>query len=180
MASVKFTDIVGDKYDGPGRGQDFASWLTTFELGCKCTDCSPKQRVQLLIAYLRGQCQDIALNFVADYEQENTIPPYNAAVSTVRLYYSEQYEALKAHLKEDHVIVGSSPELRLLDQWKNLIQAQSEKALTYYQRLVKLRRRLAEQDPPHVVSDIESYATFVTGLKRQLQLHVRTNDEEGG
>ena len=100
MASVKFTDIVGDKYDGPGRGQDFASWLTTFELGCKCTDCSPKQRVQLLIAYLRGQCQDIALNFVADYEQENTIPPYNAAVSTVRLYYSEQYEALKAHLKE--------------------------------------------------------------------------------
>ena len=169
MPLVKITDVLPKKYQGPD--QDFASWLTNFELGVTLGELVPKAQVALLQAFLEGDCRQVAVDYIREYEQETPVP---AGAAAQRSYYEQQLSALKDYLRQSTTITGCSPEVRLMDKWRTITQKDKEKVQTYYNRVKYLLRQLQEQDPPIQIDDKDLYVTFVNGLRPNIKVHVKS------
>ena len=121
-STMKFADVVGSRFAGPAQ-QEFSSWLKKVELGFKVAHVDTIERVDHLLAYMDAPAQDIAITFVDHYTEENAVP---AAAAQQKTYYDTLYKALIAHLRSKSAVVGTRPELRLMEQWKNIKQTEGE------------------------------------------------------
>ena len=146
--TVRFKDLGIEKFKGPE--QDFTAWLHEFDDGVELGNYSWQGKVALLKSTLEGNCKLQAAAYVKKYKEEKP----KRQSETDETYYKKVYQALCKSLKVDPIVVGLEPELRLLDEWKNLQQKSNETVRKYYLRLELLLDALAEQDPPIVRDDI--------------------------
>ena len=166
---MKMSEVVSERFRGP-QSQDFASWMGRFELGAQCTNMQDEQKVNSFLAYLESPCQELAMTFVKKYKTGRE-PPI-APAAEVRAYHQVLWKDLIAHVRKQSAFVGTRPELRLHDQWATLRQEEHETVGSYHHRLVQLRYRMAEQDPPREVDEQTAWFAFVRGLKAETRFHV--------
>jgi hypothetical protein len=167
---MKFSDVVADRFRGPTH-QDFSTWLKKVELAFRVTRTDEAAKVDVLVAYMDAPAQDLAIAFVDKYRTDNAPP---TAAGPLRTYNETLYDQLVAYLRTKSAVVGTRPELRLLDLWKNFEQRSAETVGEYYHRMNVLLEKLASQDRPFKPDELGVWSTFVNGLRRDLQIHVRT------
>ena len=175
-AIMKFSDVVTEHFRGP-TFHDFSTWLKKVELGFRVTHTDANAKVDVLLAYIDPPAQDLALAFVDKYRCEND-PPTGA--TQLKTYNTELYDALLTYLKKKSAVVGTRPELRLLDLWKNFEQKAGETVGEYFHRMNVLIEKLANQERPFRPDELSVWSTFVNGLRRDLQIHVRTQAPKPG
>ena len=134
-------------------------------------------KVDILLAYMDPPAQDLAIAFV-DKHRRDTPPPTTAPA--LKLYNTNLYDELLKYLKTKSAVVGTRPELRLLDLWKNFEQKTGETVGEYYHRLNVLIEKMANQGRPFMPDELSVWTTFVNGLRRDLQIHVRTQAPKPG
>ena len=173
--TLKFTDVVPERFRGPEH-QEFSLWLKKAELGFRVMRMDAATKCDILQAYMDSPAQDLAMTFVSAYQQENDEP--NTARDRTE-YFEEMYKKLIEHLQGQSGVVGTQPELRLLDRWNLLKQGPAEKVAAYYHRMLKLKDQLKNQKKPFAMDELSVWTTFVNGLRIDVQLHVRTNRQPG-
>ena len=173
---MKFSDVVADRFRGPTH-QDFSTWLKKVELAFRVTRTDEAAKVDVLVAYMDAPAQDLAIAFVDKYRTDNAPP---TAAGPLRTYNETLYDQLVAYLRTKSAVVGTRPELRLLDLWKNFEQRPAETVGEYYHRMNVLLEKLASQDRPFKPDELGVWSTFVNGLRRDLQIHVRTQAPKPG
>ena len=169
---MKFSDVVPDRFKGPHH-QEFSTWLRKVELAFRVTKTDDINKVDHLLAYMDPPAQDIAMQYAETYTREHDDSGLTG--NQLKAYHRTFYDALIAHLKTKSAVVGTRPELRLLEQWKNMRQKDSETVGEYYHRLTVLMQRMAQQEKPYEPDELTQWTTFVNGLHYDVQLHVRTN-----
>ena len=114
--ACKFDTLVKEKLAGPH--QDFADWIRDFKTALKVTKTAPTEAVDLLLAMCAGTIQDVVETFVMKYKEDHA-PPEGRSNGDARVkeYYTELFNALEEHLGQASVVVGSSPEARLINKW---------------------------------------------------------------
>ena len=142
--TLKFTDVVPERFRGPEH-QEFSLWLKKAELGFRVMRMDAATKCDILQAYMDSPAQDLAMTFVSAYQQENDEP--NTARDRTE-YFEEMYKKLIEHLQGQSGVVGTQPELRLLDRWNLLKQGPAEKVAAYYHRMLKLKDQLTNQKSP--------------------------------
>ena len=173
---MKFSDVVSERFRGP-TFHDFSTWLKKVELAFRVTRTDEASKVDVLLAYMDAPAQDLALAFADKYRRENDPP---TAPTQLRAYNTALYDALIAYLRTKSAVVGTRPELRLLDLWKNFEQKRGETVGEYYHRMNVLIEKLANQDRPFKPDELGVWTTFVNGLRRDIQIHVRTQAPKPG
>ena len=169
--TLKFSDVVPERFRGPDH-QEFSLWLKKCELGFRVMRLDAATKCDILQAYMDSPAQDLAMTFVADYRMENDEP---SGARDRTEYFEEMYKNLIEYLQAQSGVVGTQPELRLLDKWNLLKQGRTEKVAAYYHRMLKLKDQLKNQRKPFEMDELAVWSTFVNGLRSDIQLHVRTN-----
>ena len=118
--TLKFSDVVPERFRGPDH-QEFSLWLKKCELGFRVMRLDAATKCDILQAYMDSPAQDLAMTFVADYRMENDEP---SGARDRTEYFEEMYKKLIEYLQAQSGVVGTQPELRLLDKWNLLKQGQ--------------------------------------------------------
>ena len=169
---MKFTDIVRDHYRGPAYGQEFTTWYTKVQHGFSTAQVPESAQVDHLVAVLDSPAQELAFSFIKKYDDEH--PTEGLRGQQLVQYHEDKLAALVAHLQSKSSVVGTRPELRLLNKWKTMKQYDGEPAAMFYHRINVLHDQLANQPDPEVPGPRDVWSTFVNGLQHDVQLHVRT------
>ena len=101
------------RFRGPEH-QGFSLWLKKAEPGFRVMRMDAAAKCDILQAYMDSPAQDLAMTFVSAYQQENDEP--NTARDRTE-YFEEKHKKLIEHLQGQSGVVGTQPELRLLDSW---------------------------------------------------------------
>ena len=169
---MKFTDIVRDHYRGPAYGQEFTTWYTKVRHGFSTAQVPESAQVDHLVAVLDSPAQELAFSFIKKYNAEH--PTEGLGRQQLVQHHEDKLAALVAHLQSKSSVVGTRPELRLLNKWKTMKQYDGEPAAMFYHRINVLHDQLANQPDPEVPGPRDVWSTFVNGLQHDVQLHVRT------
>ena len=168
---MKFTDIVRDRYRGPAYGQEFTTWFAKVRHGFSTAQVPAEAQVDHLVAVLESPAQELAFSFCEKYDIENSTDGLRGANLTK--HHEDKLAALVAHLQSKSAVVGTRPELRLLNQWGRIKQQDGEPAGMYYHRMNVLLDQMANQQAAEKPSQLQIWSTFVNGLRREVQTHVR-------
>ena len=174
---MKFTDIVRDHYRGPAYGQEFTTWYTKVQHGFSTAQVPESAQVDHLVAVLDSPAQELAFSFIKKYNAEH--PTEGLRGQQLVQYHEDKLAALVAHLQSKSSVVGTRPELRLLNKWKTMKQYDGEPAAMFYHRINVLHDQLANQPDPEVPGPRDVWSTFVNGLQHDVQLHVHPCHEWG-
>ena len=160
---MKFTDIVRDHYRGPAYGQEFTTWYTKVRHGFSTAQVPESAQVDHLVAVLDSPAQELAFSFIKKYDAEH--PTEGLRGQQLVQYHEDKLAALVAHLQSKSSVVGTRPELRLLNKWKTMKQYDGEPAAMFYHRINVLHDQLANQPDPEVPGPRDVWSTFVNGLQ---------------
>ena len=174
---LEISDVLCDidKFRGPD--QDFAGWLTKFELVVQVHELAPKRQVAWLQCLLGGPCQHVAIVFVKDYLETHPEPDGSDAADTRArdAHWSELCRALRQHLKQSPAVIGTAHDVRLLDRWRSLFQLDRESVQAYFGRVQYSLRMLNEHEPPIIIDEQDVLMTFVQGLAGPIRVHVESH-----
>ena len=178
MRDIGYDVKYGFTGDNKETNDDFATWIRTFEHALDATTHNYQQRVVLLCTFLTGECREVANDLINDFrtDAEHPFPTSSSGgrptVAAIDAYHKELYEDVIAKLKKHPTIIGYSPKVKLLDQWRNLKQETGEAVQTFYHRTLRLQKSLKAQDPPVTKDSEDTMVTFLSGLEVDAQTHV--------
>lgn len=166
----------GKNYDND-KITDFNEFAEDFARAAELTHAPPTAWPDLLISVMSDEPKVAAIELQQQFKRELKHLERQTPTAEEKIAFATQkFDDIIGKLKKDSRVVGTSPEEDLLADLEGFTQRSEEKVSRYTTRLKKLVKRLADLDPPVMVSEAMQIKHLIgnadkgTGLRPTIRL----------